>query len=101
MEFTSEIIWAQAFFLRTQVFKNTNPISLAGIRQTRFYFILLFKDFIYLFETGSEWEREREHTQAREEAEEEGEADFLLSREPNEGLDSRTLGLWPELKAGG
>jgi len=29
----------------------------------------------------------------------EGEAGFPLSREPNVGLDPRTLGSWPELKA--
>ena len=39
-----------------------------------------FKDFIYLFV------REREHKQ------EEGEAGFPLSREPDVGLDPRTLG---------
>ena len=35
-------------------------------------------------------EREREHKQGEGQAE--GEADFLLSREPDEGLNIRTLG---------
>ena len=38
-------------------------------------------------------------TQAREEAEEEGEADFSLSKEPDAGLNPRTPGSWHELKA--
>ena len=36
------------------------------------------------------FEKERDHK---------GEADSLLSREPHAGLDSRVLGLQPELKA--
>jgi len=36
--------------------------------------------------------REIERVQVRREAEGEGEADFPLSREPNMGLDPRTLG---------
>ena len=35
----------------------------------------------------------------RGEKQAEGEASFLLSREPEVGLDPRTPGLWPELKA--
>ena len=55
------------------------------------YFLFLiifsfFKDFINLFE------REKEHKQGEQQAEGEGEADFLLSREPNAELDPRTLG---------
>ena len=45
-----------------------------------------FKDFIYL-------RRERESTEG------EGEADSLLSREPDMGLDPRTLRSQPEPKA--
>ena len=47
------------------------------------------KDFIYLFDT----ERERERSQAGREAgrERDREADSLLSREPDVGLDPRTL----------
>ena len=47
----------------------------------------------YLFIHESQRERERE-------AEAEGEADSPLSRESNEGLDPRTPGSRPELKAG-
>ena len=47
---------------------------------------LFFKDFIDLFVT----ERERAHKQGEWQAE--GEAGSLLSREPDEGLDLRTLG---------
>ena len=50
------------------------------------YFSLFFKDFICLFER--ERDSERHHEQRGE-----GEADSPLSREPDEGLDRRTLGL--------
>ena len=49
-------------------------------------FFFFFKDFIYLFA------REREGAQAGRAAEGEGEAGFLLSREPKVRLDPRTLG---------
>jgi len=65
-----------------QINFSINPVTL-------FY----FKDFIYLCVR----EREREHKQGERQAE--GEADSPLSREPDEGLDPRTLGLWPEPKA--
>ena len=39
------------------------------------------------------------HTSGGEGAEEEGETGPPLSREPDGGLDPRTLGPWPELKA--
>lgn len=39
------------------------------------------------------------HKQAEWQAEAEREAGSLWSKEPNIGLDPRTLGLWPELKA--
>ena len=55
-----------------------------------FFFFLRFL-FIYLTETA------REGTQAGGGGE--GEAGFLLSREPNSGLNPRILGFWPELKA--
>ena len=51
---------------------------------------LFFKDFIYLFEI--------EHEPGGE-AEGEGDAGFPLSREPDVGLDPRTLESWPEPKA--
>jgi len=47
---------------------------------------LFFKDFIYLFEREHEKRGDSEG-----EAEEEGEADSPLSKEPNVGLDPRTL----------
>ena len=46
------------------------------------------KDFIYLFDT----ERKRENEHSRGAAEGEEEVGFPLSREPNLGLDPRTLG---------
>ena len=42
---------------------------------------------------------EREKAQAGGAAEGKGEEGFLLSREPDVGLDLRTLGSQPELKA--
>ena len=50
--------------------------------------------FIYLFIylTEREGEREREHKQGKQQAEGEREAGSLLSREPDMGLDPRTLG---------
>ena len=58
----------------------------------RFFFL---KKWFYLFI----WQREREHKQAKLQAEGEGEAGSLLSRGPNAGMDPRTLGSWPEQKA--
>ena len=52
-------------------------------------FYLFFKRF-YLFIYMTE--RERAHTQAGREANGQGEAGSLLSREPDAGLDPRTLG---------
>ena len=50
------------------------------------WLILFFKDFIYLFD------RQRSQV-GREASRERGEeADSLQSREPDEGLDPRTLG---------
>ena len=52
----------------------------------------LFKDFIYLFD--------RQRSQVGKEAgRERGEAGSLLSREPDVGLNPRTLGSQPEPKA--
>ena len=51
--------------------------------------------FIYLIERERQRERERERVQAGGGAEEQGEADSLLSREHDAGLDPRT----PKLKA--
>ena len=55
-----------------------------------------FKNFIHL----REWvrEREREHKPWGG-AQGEGEADSPLSREPDLGLNTKTLGSWPEPKA--
>ena len=61
-----------------------------------FYFILsyfIFKKILFIYLT------ERERAQAGGAAEGEGEADFLLSREPDVGLDLKTLRSWPEPKA--
>ena len=51
-----------------------------------YFFFYFFKDFIYL----SERERERERAQADRVAERE--AGSLWSKEPDVGLDPRTLG---------
>jgi len=45
------------------------------------------------------FDREREHKRGELQAEGEGEADPPPSREPDLGLDPRTLGSWPGLKA--
>ena len=46
------------------------------------------------------WEREHVGMHAhKQEGGVEGEADFLLSREPDVRPDPKTLGSWPELKA--
>ena len=58
------------------------------------YKYIYFKIFIYLRE------RKQERAWAGGEAEEEGEANFPLSREPDVGLNPRTPRSWPELKAG-
>jgi len=55
-----------------------------------FFSFFFFKDFIYLF--IHERQRERE-------TEAEGEAGSPRSREPDAGLNPRTLGSQPELKA--
>ena len=50
------------------------------------------KKIIYLFM----WQRD--HKQGEWQAEVEGEADSLLNRKPDAGLNPRTLGSWPEPK---
>ena len=65
---------------------------------SRFSLFFKKKDFIYLFEGERERGREKAHKWGGG-AEGEREADFPLSREPNSGLDPRTLRWWPELKA--
>ena len=59
-----------------------------------YFLFIYFKDF-YLFT----WDRERERAHKQGEGQAEGEADSLLSKEPDVGLDSRNLGSWPEPKA--
>jgi len=56
-------------------------------------FVLFLRFYLFI------WQRQtaREGTQAG--GLREGEVGFPLSREPNAGLDPRTLGTWPELKA--
>ena len=53
-----------------------------------FIFFIFKKDFIYLFYR----ERERKHKQREKQAEGKGEAGSLLNKEPNMGLNPRTLG---------
>ena len=57
-----------------------------------FYFIFIFTFLKILFIYFTERDTVREGTQARGEGEGEGEADFPQSREPNAGLDPKTLG---------
>ena len=57
-------------------------------------FFCCFKGFIYLFDT------ERDQKLAERQAEREGEAGSLLSREPDAGLNPRTLRSCPEPKSG-
>ena len=59
------------------------------MRKIGFYFFLKI-----LFIT------ERENKPGVQQAEGEGEAGSPLSREPDTGLDPRTLGSWPEPKVG-
>ena len=60
-----------------------------------FIYLVSFKEFIYLREREIVTEIERESTSE----EEKGEAGSSLSREPDVGLDPRTLRSWPETKA--
>ena len=71
-------------------FRSLRPSLIKVISSADFFFK---KDFVYLFD--------RQRSQVGREAgrEREGEAGSLLSREPHAGLDHRTLGSWPELKA--
>ena len=54
-------------------------------------FCFVFKDFI--------WQRKRKHKQGEHQGEREGEGGSPLSREPDAGLDPRTLESQSELKA--
>ena len=57
------------------------------------------KDCIYLFEIEQKrGEREREHDGGCKGREGEGEAGSPLNREPDAGLNTRTLGSWPKPK---
>ena len=53
---------------------------------------IFFKDFIYLRQNKSMRKRERAGAGVGLEGEGEGEADSSLNREPNVGLNPRTLG---------
>ena len=57
---------------------------------TLHYFHLFIKDWLI-------WQRENERAQTG--GAEEGEAGFLLSKDPDMGLNPRTLESWPEPKA--
>ena len=59
--------------------------------------MLLFLKTLLIYLTHTQ--RERENKQRELQAEEEGEADSLLNRELNAGLNPRTSGSRPELKA--
>jgi len=61
------------------------------------FFFLRFYLFIYL----TERERDSEHKQGEKQAEAEGEADSPQSRDPDLGLNPRTLRSWSEPKADG
>ena len=74
-----------------------NPNSLI---QKISLFYLFLKDFIYLsIYLLFDRLRKRERKQGEWRAEKEGEADSLLSRKPDVGLDPRAPGSWPELNA--
>ena len=57
--------------------------------------LCIFLKRFYLFVR----ERESTHKQAERQVEREEEAGSLPSKEPDAGLDPRTLGSWPEPKA--
>ena len=75
----------------TEEVRKLNLFNLKCSSFSRLYVFLnffikhIFKDFIYLFER-----ERREHKWCRR-GEGEGEVDYLLSREPDAGLDPRTL----------
>ena len=62
-------------------------------------FFFFFLDCIYSFERGREREREHDGATGRG-TEGKGETNTPLSREPNAGFHSRTLGSWSKPKAG-
>ena len=52
----------------------------------------IFFKILFIYLSGTEGERASEHRQTERQAEAEGEAGSLPSKEPDAGLDSRTLG---------
>ena len=64
---------------------QTSSLSVANLKLFPFLFL---KDFIYLFETRQESEHEQG---GGAKGEREGEADSPLSRDPDLGLNPRTL----------
>ena len=59
-----------------------------------FFFCVFFKDFIYLFDRERDSQRDREHKQGEWERKKQAPVE-----EPDAGLEPRTLGSRPELKA--
>ena len=83
-------LWRAIFFhIHCIVLSLSQPIEIYRISV---YFFKIFKDFTYLFERKSTHKLQGG-------AEGEGKAGFPLSREPDVGLDPRTLGSLPEPKA--
>jgi len=62
-------------------------------------FIYLFFKILFIYLSVRDWERKRERV-GRGGAEGEGQADSVLSTEPDAGLGPTTLGSWPELGPG-
>ena len=88
------------FVLRVDFF---NPFMICNIVHQFFihvslFFFFFFKDFIYLFHRQRSHVRQRSQVAERQ-AEREEKAGSPWSREPDAGLDPRTLGSWPEPKA--
>ena len=85
-----------------QVIKKKGIYGMNLIGSWHFFkerFIFLKKDYLFIREREREWERERAQAEGGAMGEGEGETDFLLSVELDMGLDSKTLGPWPEPKA--
>ena len=78
-------------WIKGQLYIQFTPHSRKPVVLTFSSFIFL-KDFIYLFD------RQRSQVDRDTSREREGEAGFPLSREPDVGLDPRTLRSCPELK---
>ena len=81
--------------------KDKQSLSLETFLLVRDFFIfflslfILRENFIYLLDRG----KVQVGGGAEREGERESQAGSRLSREPNAGLDSRTLGSWPEPKS--